>query len=93
MLVKRTEDEVSGQCCLDAEIRGLAVTDLSYHDDIRVLSEKGAQAVCEGHTRFGVCLCLVDAWNLILDRVFDGRNVDVRSVQGSEDTKERGRLT
>ncbi len=63
---------MSGQGGLDTEVGRLAVTDLSYHDNVRILTQKRSESRSERHAGFGVGLGLVDAWDLILDRILDG---------------------
>ena len=64
----------------DSNLRRLRVTDFSDHDDIRVLTEDGTQAIGEGQPRLDVDLNLIDPCQLVFDWVFNGDDVDLRLV-------------
>ena len=70
--VEGRENKVPGQGSLNAKIRGLCITHLSYHYDVWVLAKERTEAIGEGHPGFGVGLSLVDTEDLVLDRIFDG---------------------
>ena len=74
---------------LDGDLRGLQVTNLAHHDDVRVLAQERAQGLGEVQPYPGVHMTLVDAFQVDLHRVFRGGNVafwrveDIQSaVQG-----------
>ena len=76
-----TYNQVSRDGCLYGDAGGLLVTDLTDHDDIRVLSQDGTQCRCEGQVCLGVDLYLVDTVNIGLDRILDGDDVHVFFIQ------------
>ena len=70
---------MAGERGLDRDLRGLQVADLADHDDVGVLAQDGAQGVRESQPDLGLHLDLVDAGQLILDRVFDGEQLALRA--------------
>ena len=78
--VQRTEHQVTGQRGVDGDFSGFNVADLSDHDDVRRLTEHRAERRGEGHLHVPVHLHLVDAGQLVFDRVFDGDDLAARSV-------------
>src|SRR5690606_7784130 len=66
------------------DLCGFEITDFANHDDIGVLAQDGAQCICKGQINSGIDLCLADAWQVILDRVFDCQNIGGRSVQAPQ---------
>ena len=56
-------------------LRGLLVADFADEHDVRVLPENRSQGARERQLDLVVDLRLVDAGNLILDRVFDRDDV------------------
>ena len=58
--------------------RRLLVADLADQDDVGVLPQHRAQHAREGEALLLVDLDLVDALQLVLDRVLDGDDVDLR---------------
>src|SRR5713101_2516361 len=90
--VDGAEDEVAGQRGLDGDLRRLAVADLADHDHVRVLAKEAAQTVGEGEVDLRVHRRLRDALELVLDRVLDGHDVEVRPVDLAEGRVERGGL-
>ena len=90
--VQRREHEVAGQRRLDGDLRGLEVADLADHDDVGVLPQDRAQRVGEGEADLRLHLDLVDAGQLVLDRVLDGEDLHVGLVQPVERRVERRRL-
>ena len=71
----------------------LAVTDLTDSDDVRVLTQDRAQAVCKRHADFFIDLYLIDTFKIVLDRVFQGDKVDFALVQLVDHRVHRRRLT
>ena len=53
--------EVTGERGLEGDARGLAVADFAHEDDVRILSEDGAQADGEGEASARVDLPCVSA--------------------------------
>src|SRR5262249_41568904 len=69
--VHRGENEVSGQCRLDSNLRSLFVTNFADHDLVRIMAQNRSQAAGKGQPFLLVDRDLGDAVQLILDRVFD----------------------
>ena len=88
-----TYHQVSGDGCLYGNAGGLLVSDLTDHDDIRVLSQDGTQCRCEGQVCLGVDLYLVDTVNIGLDRILDGDDVHVFFIQFVQCSIQGGGLT
>ena len=70
--VERGKHQVAGQRGLDRDLRRLQVADLADHDDVRVLAQDRAQRMREGEADLRLHLDLVDAGQLVLDRILDG---------------------
>src|SRR5262249_23882629 len=86
------EDEVAGERSLDGDLRRLGVADLAHHDDVGVLAHDRAQPAREREPDRRLHVDLVDAEELVLDRVLDGDDLLVGSVDLVERTVERGGL-
>ena len=69
---------MAGERGLDGDLRGLGVAHLADHDHVRVVAQEGAQRVGEGEPDRGLHLGLVDALDLVLDRILDGEDLAVR---------------
>ena len=72
-----TEYKVSRDCRTNSDFSGFFVSHLTDHDNVRVLSQDGTKRRREGHIGFRIDLRLVDTRHDILDRVFNGDNVDL----------------
>jgi hypothetical protein len=70
----------------------LRVADLSNHDDIRVLAQSASQPFGKGVTLLLIGLCLDNALEMILDRVLNGDDFDVWSIDLPQEGIESGRL-
>jgi hypothetical protein len=84
---------MSCQCSIDADLCGFQRPGFSHKDDIRIVSENGF------HTDF-VCISLsvvdlrlLDAGNLILDRIFQGNDLLFPIIEIAEDRIECRRLS
>ena len=62
------EGRVNGDMCR------LGIAHFADHDDIGVLSNKGAKRSREGQADLGLDLGLINAGNLIFDGIFDRQN-------------------
>ena len=71
---------MAGERRLDGDFRGLAVADFAHHDDVRVLPQNGAQPVGERQVDSGIDVNLSDPVDLVLDRVLDSDDVQLRRV-------------
>lgn len=88
-----TYHQVSGDGRLYGDAGGLLVTDLTDHDDIRVLTQDGTQCRCESQVCLGVDLYLVDTVNIGLDRILNGDDVHVFFIQFAQCGIQGGGLT
>ncbi len=70
----------------------LLVADLADHDDVGILPEEGAQRAGEGEADLRLDVHLVDAADLVLDRILGREDVEVRLVDAVEARVERRRL-
>lgn len=66
---------MSGERCLNRYLRGFGVTNFADHDDVRILAQDGAQSPGERHIHPAVYLGLSDAFQLVLDGIFDGQDI------------------
>src|SRR5580704_16977241 len=82
-----------GQGSLHGKVGRLAVAEFAHYDNVRILAQKRAQTARERHTGHRIDLRLVDANNTIFNRVFDGAEVNHRTVQLAEYTEQTGRFT
>lgn len=80
--VEGREDEVTGNRGLDSSAGGVGVANLTDHDDVRVETEDGAEAVGERTAVVRINRNLGDASDTVFDRVFEGDNLAVGRVQG-----------
>src|SRR3989338_10995040 len=83
---------MSGKRCIDSKRRCLIVTNLPHHDDVWILTHESAETIGKSQADLWAHLCLIDAFHLILDRIFDSRNVYVWSINDVEHSVERGGL-
>ena len=70
------ENQVAGHRRLRSRDRGLLVSDLSDEDDVWILAQHRTESARKGHSLLGMNLSLRDARQFVLDRVFDGHDVD-----------------
>ena len=70
--VQRGQHQMPGQRRLHGDLRGLQVADFADHDHVRILAQDRAQQAGEGQADLRLDLDLVDAAQLVLDRVLDG---------------------
>ena len=85
--------EVAGDGRLNGDAGGLAVSDLTDHDDVRVLSQNGTKRGCERKTCFRIDVYLVDTVDVGLDRVLNGDDIHFFSVQLRKSRIQCGGLT
>ncbi len=83
---------MAGQRGLDRDLRGLQIADLADHDHVRVVAQHRAQDVGEAEPDLRLDLDLVDAVELVLDRVLDGQHLAIRRVQLDQRGIQRGGL-
>ncbi len=68
---------MAGQGGVDRDVGGLGVTDLPHHDGIGVLTHDVAEAASEGEADPAPDFDLVDAIELVLNRVLDGDDLEL----------------
>src|SRR5205085_1036335 len=90
--VQSREDLVAGKRGFYGDIGSLVVANFTDHHDVRILTKNGAEGVGEAQTDVGFDGDLIDAGELVLDRVFDGHDVVFRTVELREHRIERGRF-
>ncbi len=90
--VQRREDQVAGQGGLDRDLGHLAVADLADEDDVRRLTQHRPEDRRERQADALAHLALVDAGEVVLDRVLGGDDLAVRPVEHVERRVERRRL-
>src|SRR6266849_1716920 len=90
--VERRENEMAGECRLNGNLRGFEIAHLADHDDVRIVPKKRAQNVGEGQVDLRLDLDLIDALELILDRLLDGEYLLFRGVEAKQTRIERRRL-
>ncbi len=77
---------------LNCDLRGLQVSDLTDHDNIRVLAQEILERDSKSETGLAIHVHLSQTIQLVLDRIFDGDDVAVYSVDAVEDAVLRGGL-
>jgi len=77
---------------VDRDLRRLAVADFTDHDDVRVLTQEGAQRTREGQPDVLTHQHLIDARHLVLDRIFGRQDAHLHLVDLVQKSIERGRL-
>ncbi len=90
--VDRAEDEVPRAGGLERDLRRFLVADLTEQDDVGILAQHRAQHAPERQPLLLVDLDLVDALELILDRVLDRDDVRLRREDLAQERIERGGL-
>src|SRR5690606_19612143 len=90
--MQRRQHQVTGQRRLDGDLGGFAVAHFADHDHIRILTHDGAQRAGEVEADLRLGLDLVDALDLVLDRVLDGDDLHVRRVDLRQRRIQRGGL-
>jgi hypothetical protein len=91
--VQGGEHLVAGERRFHGDVSGFVVSNFTDHHDIRILTENGTERV--GEAQADVCFhrYLIDARELVLDRVFDRDDVVFRIVQLLEHRIKRRRFT
>jgi hypothetical protein len=84
---------VSGLCGLDRDTRGLEITYLTHHDDVRILPQECLQGLGERQADLVVDVDLVDSLEIYFRRVFRGRDIGFRYVQNIQPGIKRDGLT
>ena len=90
--MERAQDLMTGQRRFHGNVGCLVVTNLTHHHDVRILPEDGAQRRSEIESDVVAHRNLIDARQLVLDRVLDRYDVVLRVVQLLQHRVERCRL-
>ena len=69
------------QAGLDRDFGRFQVTDLAHQHHVRILTQNGTQASSKGQFNLGIDLCLPDAVEIILDRIFHRHDIATLVVQ------------
>ena len=75
--MQRREYQVTGQSRLDGDTSRLNVTDLADHNDVGVLPQKCPQGRAKRHTDVGADQHLVNAVDVIFDRILRRHDVHI----------------
>ena len=81
------------QCSLRRDGRRLHVTNLTDHDDVRVLSKQAAKGRCEGQVDAFMNLDLGDAFQAVFHRILDRGYIQSLQVHLLERCVQRRRLS
>ena len=81
---------MAGQRGLHGNLCCFSITHFANHDDVRVLPQDGAQGIGEAQANLLVHLNLVNALQLILDRLFDRDDLVRACVQLGQRGVKRG---
>src|SRR6266566_4285404 len=90
--VQGGEDQMAGERGANTDLRGLEVARLTDEDHVGVLTEEGAERGGERPADALVDLDLVDALQVVLDRILGGHDVHVRRIDRVDPRVERGGL-
>ena len=72
--------QMSGNGCLNRDLRRLLVSDLSHHDDVRILSKEGTKSRSKGQAGLDIDLYLIDTGYIGLHRIFYCHNVNIGCI-------------
>ena len=86
------QHEMAGQRRLHRDLRGFEIADLADHHDVGILPQDRAQRAGEIEPDLRLDLDLVDAGELVLDRILDGHDIAGDRVQLEQPGVERRRL-
>ena len=87
--VERAEHQVPGQRSANRNFGRFQVADFPHHDHIRVLPENMAKAHREGQSNVRADGNLVDAFEFIFDRLFDGDDALLHGIDRAQERIER----
>src|SRR4030095_13817261 len=78
--VKRAENKMPGQACIDCDACSLEVANLADHNDVWRLTQDRAQSRRKRHSNLRIDLHLIDPGHLIFDRLFHRDDLTVGLV-------------
>ena len=70
------EHQVACLRCFHGNFCRLFISNLSHHDDVRILPKDRAQAPCKRQASFGIDVGLVNAGEDVLNRVLNRDDID-----------------
>ena len=79
--MQRAYYQVTGNRRFNGNISSLLVTDLTDHDDVRILTQDRTKCRCKGKSRLRVGLYLIDPGKVCLYRVLYGDNINALCIQ------------
>ena len=84
---------MTGHGSAQADFSGDLVAHFTHQDDVRILTQAGAQDALEGQVDLVVDLHLIDARQAVFDRIFDGDDFLLRRIELGQRSVERGGFT
>lgn len=79
--MERREDEMSRERGLSSRIGRIEISDLPYHDDIRILSQECFEPAVISISIFFIHLRLDDPREFILDRIFERDHLTIFGIK------------
>ena len=83
---------MTGERCLDSDLRRLQVTHFAHQNDVRILTKEAAQETRKGQFLINVHLALNEAFDVIFHRVLGGENLGLDVIQLIESGVQRSGL-
>ena len=90
--VQRGEHQVTGERCLNGDLRRLQVTHFAHQNDVRILTQEAAQEPGEGQVLIHIHLALNQAFNVIFHRIFGGEDLGLNVIEFVERGVQRSGL-
>src|SRR5262249_45180228 len=91
--VQRAEDLVTGECGFHRDVRGFVIANFTDHHNVGVLAQNRSKRGSEIEPDIRTGCDLVYTHQLVLNRVLDGDDVVIWTVEFLENGIERGRLS
>ena len=79
-----TNYQVTRDSGLNGNAGGLTVSNLTDHDNVRILTQNGTKCRGKGKSRFGIYLYLIDTIDIGLDRVLYRDDIYFVGIQLTE---------
>ena len=80
-------------CSLDGDLTGFDVSNLTYHDDVRVLTQESLQRRGEGQSHLWIYIDLIDTRQVNFSRVLGSGNVPVLGIENIQSCVQGHRFT
>src|SRR5689334_8889730 len=84
---------MAGQRGLYGDLRGIEIAHFADHDDVGIVPQEGAQNTGKSQVYLRLHLNLVDAIQLIFDRILDSEDLPLRSIETHQARVKRRRLS